>query len=92
MIRANGGEATAIVWDLACRDAMPRVLGEVHGTFGPIDILVNNTGGPPPAPSTSAVFPAIPRSMILALPIIERTLDGRGRLVQLLECSRSRIR
>lgn len=52
VIRANGGEATAIVWDLACRDAMPRVLGEVHGTFGPIDILVNNTGGPPPTPAS----------------------------------------
>ncbi|MGX9182162.1 SDR family oxidoreductase [Mesorhizobium sp. BHbdii] len=51
-IRANGGEATAVVWDLADRDAIPRVLSEAAGTFGPIDILVNNTGGPPPTPAS----------------------------------------
>lgn len=49
-IRASGGQATALVWDLADRDAIPRVVAQVRETFGPVDILVNNTGGPPPTP------------------------------------------
>lgn len=47
-IRADAADATAAVWDLADRTAIPRVLADVQATFGPIDILVNNTGGPPP--------------------------------------------
>jgi 3-oxoacyl-[acyl-carrier protein] reductase len=49
-IRANGVEAMAAVWDLADRGAIPRVVNEVAAAFGPIEILVNNTGGPPPTP------------------------------------------
>jgi 3-oxoacyl-[acyl-carrier protein] reductase len=51
-IRSNSGEAIAAIWNLADRDAIPRIVGEVTEAFGPIDILVNNTGGPPPTPAS----------------------------------------
>lgn len=47
-IRARGGAATAAVWNLADLDAMPAQIEAVEAALGPIDILINNTGGPPP--------------------------------------------
>lgn len=49
-IRASGGQAVAVAWDIADRDSIPRVIAKTREAFGPIDILVNNTGGPPPTP------------------------------------------
>jgi len=48
-IRADGGRAMPIVWDLAELDAIPDRVAEVEAEFSGIDILVNNTGGPPPS-------------------------------------------
>ncbi|WP_173931909.1 SDR family oxidoreductase [Chelativorans sp. Marseille-P2723] len=47
-IRAAGGKAMAVTWDLADIEVIPWVLTQVEGTFAPVDILINNTGGPPP--------------------------------------------
>ncbi|MGE0501955.1 MAG: SDR family oxidoreductase [Rhizobiaceae bacterium] len=49
-ITSAGGEAIAVAWDLADRGSLARVIGEVSAAFGAVDILVNNTGGPPPTP------------------------------------------
>ena len=43
-IRAAGGEAAGWVIDLADREAIVRVVGEVAAQFGAIDVLVNNAG------------------------------------------------
>jgi 3-oxoacyl-[acyl-carrier protein] reductase len=48
-IRADGGMAMPIVWDLADLDAIKDRVAEVEAKFSGIDILVNNTGGPPPS-------------------------------------------
>lgn len=48
-IRADGGKAMPIVWDLAELDAIPNRVAEVEAEFSRIDILINNTGGPPPS-------------------------------------------
>jgi 3-oxoacyl-[acyl-carrier protein] reductase len=40
--------ATAFEHDNADLDAVPALIDAVTGTLGPIDILVTNTGGPPP--------------------------------------------
>lgn len=47
-IRAAGGEAFTVVWDVADRGVIAANVAAVEQALGPIDILVNNTGGPPP--------------------------------------------
>jgi 3-oxoacyl-[acyl-carrier protein] reductase len=51
IIRDAGGEAYTIVWDVADRDVIAANVAAVEKTLGPIDILINNTGGPPPTPA-----------------------------------------
>ena len=47
-ILAAGGKAQAIVWDVGDLQILSERLATVEATFGPVKILVNNTGGPPP--------------------------------------------
>lgn len=51
-IRAEGGRAEAMKWDLSELSAFPGLFAEAGEKAGGIDILVNNTGGPPPGPIT----------------------------------------
>lgn len=48
-IRANGGDAIGVVADLNGPDAVERAFAEASAALGQIDILVNNSGGPPPS-------------------------------------------
>ena len=50
-ITAEGGKASAVVWDIADLSLIEGKLEEIRAQFGPVDILVNNTGGPPPTPA-----------------------------------------
>lgn len=50
-IAAEGGRASAVVWDIADLSLIEGKLEEIRAQFGPVDILVNNTGGPPPTPA-----------------------------------------
>src|SRR5688500_1392028 len=47
-INAAGGTAKSFAWDLADVSAIDKKVAEIEAELGPIDILVNNTGGPPP--------------------------------------------
>ncbi len=47
-----GGTAMALTWDLADLTVIDARVSEIERTFGPVDILVNNTGGPPPTPAS----------------------------------------
>ncbi|RZL98400.1 MAG: SDR family NAD(P)-dependent oxidoreductase, partial [Variovorax sp.] len=49
-IGAAGGRALALTWDLADLDAIDAHVAHVERELGAIDVLVNNTGGPPPTP------------------------------------------
>lgn len=49
-VEAAGVTALPVEWDLGDLDAAARVVDDVTRSLGPIDILVNNTGGPPPSP------------------------------------------
>jgi len=49
-IRATGAEALGITWDLADPAGADAAISAVEATYGPVAILVNNTGGPPPGP------------------------------------------
>ncbi|MGH9054485.1 MAG: SDR family oxidoreductase [Acidimicrobiales bacterium] len=48
-IRAAGGDVHAVVADVTDPLAPARLVGEARERYGPIDILVPNAGGPPPA-------------------------------------------
>jgi 3-oxoacyl-[acyl-carrier protein] reductase len=45
----QGGHAVVAPVDLARPDATSKLVDQVRAAFGDIDILVNNSGGPPPA-------------------------------------------
>jgi len=47
-IRQAGGQAHAVVADVSVVDQVRRVVDEAERAFGPVDILVTNSGGPRP--------------------------------------------
>lgn len=51
-VQAAGGKALALPWDLADLAAIDGHIGRIEAELGPVDILVNNTGGPPPTPAS----------------------------------------
>src|SRR5690606_9513517 len=57
VIEEKGGTALALEWDLADLGPAQEKLEQVKQRFGEVDILVNNTGGPPP--TTAAGVPAV---------------------------------
>jgi 3-oxoacyl-[acyl-carrier protein] reductase len=79
-INAAGGIAKSFVWDLADLAGMGRQVAAIEADLGPVDILVNNTGGPPPTPahgqpveSWTAYF----QSMVLpVIALTDRVLPG----------------
>lgn len=48
-ITAAGGSAQTFVWDMAQASGPDSRIGDILSATGGIDILVNNTGGPPPS-------------------------------------------
>jgi 3-oxoacyl-[acyl-carrier protein] reductase len=50
-IEAKGGEALDLVWDLSDLNVVDKNISDIEGRFGPVDVLVNITGGPPPTPA-----------------------------------------
>ncbi len=49
-IRASGGTAMSLVWDIGDLTVIPDRLATIQAAYGPVLVLVNNTGGPPPTP------------------------------------------
>ena len=47
-VQGVGGVAYALPWDLYDLTLIDQKIAEVENQLGPIDILINNTGGPPP--------------------------------------------
>ncbi len=45
---ATGARVLAVTADVSCEADLIRMAGEVTATYGRIDVLVNNAGGPPP--------------------------------------------
>ena len=79
-ITSLGTRALALRWDLADIDLIGAQLALVEKALGPVDILVNNTGGPPPTPA-SGQDPALWRryfeSMVLSvIAVTDRVLPG----------------
>jgi 3-oxoacyl-[acyl-carrier protein] reductase len=79
-ITAAGGKAMTVPFDLADRAAMEARVTEIEAGFGPVDVLVNNTGGPPPTPAAGQ-DPALWRKsfdqMVLSvISLTDRVLPG----------------
>jgi 3-oxoacyl-[acyl-carrier protein] reductase len=47
-VEGAGARALPLIWDLADLGAIDRHVSTIEDRFGPVDILINNTGGPPP--------------------------------------------
>lgn len=69
-IDAQGGKAMAVEWDLADLGAIAPAVARIENALGPVDILVNNTGGPPPTPVAGqdiALWQAQFQAMVLSV-------------------------
>ena len=79
-INAAGGQALALGWDLGDLDMIESRVARVEAVLGPVDILVNNTGGPP-ATSAAGQEPALwreqfERMVLSVIATTDRVLPG----------------
>jgi 3-oxoacyl-[acyl-carrier protein] reductase len=76
----SGGKGLALPWDLADLSVIDGNIAKIESAFGPVDILVNNTGGPPPTPAAGqdpALWSKSFQSMVLSvIAITDRVLPG----------------
>ena len=79
-VAAVGPEPLQVVWDLGDLTVVEARFKQIEDKLGPVDILVNNTGGPPPS-GASGVDPEVWRSqfdkMVLSvMKITDRALPA----------------
>lgn len=84
-IVSTGGKALAISWNIADLSIIEARLAVIAEAFGPVDILVNNTGGPPPTPASgqpaetwSKYFDMMVRSVIAVTDAVLPGMKERG--------------
>jgi 3-oxoacyl-[acyl-carrier protein] reductase len=84
-IVSAGGKALAISWNIADLSIIEVRLAVIAEAFGPVDILVNNTGGPPPtlasgqsAETWSKYFDMMVRSVIAVTDAVLPGMKERG--------------
>ena len=84
-IVSAGGQAISIGWDIADLSVIDARLAVIAKAFGPVDILVNNTGGPPPTPASgqtaetwSKYFDMMVRSVIAVTDAVLPGMKARG--------------
>jgi len=79
-VEQAGGAARGIVWDLGDPAAVDGHVEAIEASYGPVDILVNNTGGPPPTPAAgqkAALWRNSFETMVLSvIGITDRVLPG----------------
>lgn len=79
-IEATGGKALPLVWDLSDLAALEATVSGIESALGPVDILVNITGGPPPSPAHGQdpdLWATSFNSMILSvIALTDRVLPG----------------
>jgi 3-oxoacyl-[acyl-carrier protein] reductase len=79
-VSALSTKAIGLTWDLADLAQIEGHVAKIEAELGPVDILVNNTGGPPPTPAAgqdSAVWAKHFQAMVLSvIAITDRVLPG----------------
>ncbi|USJ28410.1 SDR family oxidoreductase [Ensifer adhaerens] len=89
-IAEAGGRAAAVTWDISDLSVIKENIESIVSRVGRIDVLVNNTGGPPPTPVSgqpadvwSKYFDSMVRSVIAVtdevLPVMKER--GWGRII-----------
>lgn len=80
LVEGCGVEALALKWDLADLSIIDENVQSIERTLGPVEILVNITGGPPPTPvvgQESSAWLAYFKSMVVSvIAITDRILPG----------------
>ncbi|MDV7211677.1 SDR family oxidoreductase [Azotobacter beijerinckii] len=80
VIERAGGKGMALAWDLGDLAQVEDNIAVIEARFGGVDILVNNTGGPPPTPvsgQAAALWQKHFQSMVLSvIAITDRVLPG----------------
>ena len=80
LIEAAGGKALALTWDLSDSTVIDGLITRIEKELGPVDILINNTGGPPPTPAVGqdpALWQNSFNDMVLSLiAITDRVIPG----------------
>lgn len=79
-IEKAGGKCLTLQWDLADLSIIDDRIKRIESALGPVDVLVNNTGGPPPTPVSGQKpeqWQAFFQSMVLSvIAITDRVLPG----------------
>ncbi|AZY51613.1 SDR family oxidoreductase [Bordetella avium] len=79
-LKEMGARAHALAWDLARLDLIEQNLARIEQELGPVDILVNNTGGPPPTTASgqaTALWMQYFQSMVLSvIAVTDQVLPG----------------
>lgn len=79
-ISPDGDRLTTLVWDLADLESIDNNVRLVEESLGRVDILVNNTGGPPPTPVRAQeieIWTSYFQSMVLSvIAITDRVLPN----------------
>jgi 3-oxoacyl-[acyl-carrier protein] reductase len=79
-LRALGAEVLPLTWDLSDAAIIETHIAQIEKEWGTVDILVNNTGGPPPTPVSGQdpeVWQRFFQSMVLSVILItDRVLPG----------------
>lgn len=79
-VLALGAQGLALHWDISDLALIDSKVRQIEERFGPVDVLVNNTGGPPPTPASGQdpqVWTRNFQSMVLSvIALTDRVLPG----------------
>lgn len=79
-IKAAGGRVMSLGWDIGNIELITDRIGEIETELGSVDVLINNTGGPPPTPACGQkpdLWVHSFQSMVLSvIAITDRVLPG----------------
>jgi 3-oxoacyl-[acyl-carrier protein] reductase len=79
-VKETGSEVLPLEWDIGDLSVIDARVAAIEARFGTVDILVNNTGGPPPTPAAgqpAELWEKHFRSMVMSvIAITDRVLPG----------------